>query len=120
VLARRSPIPVELDVQSDARLPEPVEVTAYFVVSEALTNVAKHSGASSVNVVVSAGDGIARLAIRDDGAGGADPRRGSGLVGLRDRVEATGGTLTLESPLGQGTSLVVELRADRGKAPDSS
>ena len=117
-LARRSAVPVRLDVQTDARLPEPVEVTAYYVVSEALTNTAKHSRATTVDVALDADDGVVRLAIRDDGVGGADPRRGSGLVGLRDRVEASGGTLLVESRPGEGTSLLVELPVDE-RATDS-
>ena len=74
--------------------------------------MAKHAGASVVQVDVDADDGLLRLAIRDDGVGGADPARGSGLVGLKDRVEATGGTLRVESRRGQGTRLLVELGAD--------
>jgi signal transduction histidine kinase len=91
------------------RLPESVEVAAYYVVSEALTNISKHARASVARVAVELGDRILELAIRDDGAGGADPRRGSGLIGLRDRVEAIGGTLDVESPAGAGTSLLVAL-----------
>jgi signal transduction histidine kinase len=108
-LARRSAIPVELEVPLKGRLPEPVEVTAYYVVSEALTNAAKHARASVVRVAAEQYDDILQLAIRDDGAGGADPERGSGLVGLRDRVEAIGGTLVVDSPPGAGTSLLVAL-----------
>ena len=119
-LARRSSVPVELDVRVDARLPERVEVAAYFVVSEALTNVAKHAGASAVHVDVESHDGLVRLAIRDDGVGGADPARGSGLVGLKDRVEATGGRMIIESRPDEGTSLVVELPTDADGVPDSS
>jgi signal transduction histidine kinase len=111
-LARRSSVPVELQVGTKGRLPERVEVAAYFVVAEALANVAKHAGASVVQVDVDADDGLLRLAIGDDGVGGADPARGSGLVGLKDRVEATGGTLRVESRRGQGTRLLVELPAD--------
>ncbi len=116
-LARRSALPVQLDVPADARLPESVEVTAYYVVSEALTNAAKHSQASTVDVSLTSADGGIRLAIRDDGVGGADPRRGSGLIGLKDRVEASGGTLLVESRPGEGTSLLIELSV---AAPDSS
>jgi signal transduction histidine kinase len=108
-LARRSAIPVELDVPIHARLPEPVEVAAYYVVSEALTNTAKHARASVARVAVEQRNGTLHLSIRDDGAGGADPRRGSGLIGLRDRVEAMGGTIVVDSPVGAGTSLVVAL-----------
>jgi signal transduction histidine kinase len=100
---------VALDVRTDGRLPERAEVTTYFVISEALTNAAKHSHASSVQVTVESIDGAVRLSIDDDGIGGADPVRGSGLVGLRDRVEAVGGTLTVRSPSGGGTHLTVEL-----------
>jgi signal transduction histidine kinase len=106
-LARRSGIPVELDVDAVRRLPAPVEVAAYYVVSEALTNAAKYAQASLVRVGVEADDAALRMAIRDDGVGGADPVRGSGLVGLRDRVEALGGQLDVESPVGGGTTLVV-------------
>jgi signal transduction histidine kinase len=108
-LAHRSPIPVELDVREDGRLAESVEVAAYYVVSEALTNAAKHSGASKVEVEVEVGEHTLRVTVRDDGVGGASPARGSGLLGLRDRVEAIGGTLTVESRRTLGTSLIVEL-----------
>jgi signal transduction histidine kinase len=116
-LARRSAIPVELQMAMEGRLPERVEVTAYYVVAEALTNVAKHAGASLVRVEVAAQDGRVRLGVRDDGVGGADPARGSGLVGLKDRVSATGGTLRVDSRPGQGTSLLVELPLDAGRPP---
>jgi signal transduction histidine kinase len=119
-LARRSSVPVQLQVGMEARLPERVEVTAYYVVSEALTNVAKHADASVVSVQVDRDNGLVRLAIVDDGVGGADPARGSGLVGLMDRVESTGGTLRVESHPGEGTSLLVELPIDPGQSPDVS
>jgi signal transduction histidine kinase len=105
---------------TEVRLPERVEVTAYYVVSEALTNVAKHANASAVQVDVDTDDGLVRLGIRDDGVGGADPNRGSGLIGLKDRVEANGGTMRVESRPGEGTSLVVELPIDAGQPPASS
>jgi signal transduction histidine kinase len=108
-LARRSPIPVELDVRLDARLPERIEVATYYIVSETLTNAAKHAHASIVQVGVEAVDGVIRVSVRDDGGGGADSARGSGLIGLRDRVEALGGAIEVESPLGAGTSVHVEL-----------
>jgi signal transduction histidine kinase len=109
VLARRSPVPVMLDLRAEARLPERVEIATYYVVSEALTNVAKHAGASVVQVCVELIDGGLRVAVEDDGAGGADSTRGSGLVGLKDRVEALDGTITISSPPGEGTSVHVEL-----------
>jgi signal transduction histidine kinase len=108
-LARRSAVPVELDLRAERRLPEHVEVAAYYVVSEALTNAAKHAHASVVNVELDAHDAIMQLAIRDDGIGGADPRHGSGLVGLSDRIEALGGTLEVTSPPGSGTTLLIEI-----------
>jgi signal transduction histidine kinase len=111
-LARRSPVPVELDVRAGRRLPERVEVATYFVVSEALTNAAKHAHASVIHVEVEAVEQAVLARVRDDGVGGADRRRGSGLIGLADRVEALGGTLTVRSPLGAGTSLEVELPLD--------
>jgi signal transduction histidine kinase len=96
-------------VQDVGRLPAPIEIGAYFVVSEALTNVAKHARASSVAVDVEAADGVLRLLVRDDGVGGARFGRGSGLVGLKDRVEALGGRIGVESARGAGTTLRVEL-----------
>ena len=117
-LARRSPVPVTLDVRAKARLPERIEVTAYYVVSEALTNVARHARASAVRVTVDAADGVVRLSVRDDGVGGADPAGGSGLVGLKDRVEAIGGTLTVQSRRAEGTRLVAELPVGAGPPPD--
>jgi signal transduction histidine kinase len=111
-LARRSTIPVELDVGTDARLPEPIEVAAYFVASEALANATKHAQASRIEVSLAPRNGNLLLSIRDDGVGGADPTRGSGLVGLSDRVEALGGTIDIESAPGGGTSLVVTLPLD--------
>jgi signal transduction histidine kinase len=108
-LARRSPVPVKLDVQVQARLPERAEVAAYFVVSEALANVAKHARASVVEVQVEVRDGALAVSISDDGIGGADPSRGSGLIGLTDRVEASGGTISISSHAGAGTRITAEL-----------
>ena len=108
-LARRWTVPVKLDVRAVARLPERVEVATYYVVSEALTNAAKHAQASLVHVEVETVGGALRVCVRDDGVGGADPIRGSGLVGLKDRVEALGGAITIHSPPGSGTTLRVEL-----------
>jgi signal transduction histidine kinase len=116
-LVRRAALPVDLDVRLAERLPEPLEVAAYYVVSEALTNAAKHSGASGAEVHLHADGGVVRVEICDDGAGGADPARGSGIVGLRDRVEALGGTMRLASPPGEGTSLVVKLPMRRPWEP---
>jgi signal transduction histidine kinase len=108
-LARRAAIAVELDVAAIARLPEPIEVAAYYVVSEALTNATRHAHASAVRIAVEERDDSLHLSIRDDGAGGADPARGSGLIGLRDRVEALGGSVEVSSPPGQGTLILVRL-----------
>jgi len=108
-LARRSAVPVELDVDVQTRLPERVEVASYFVVSEALANAAKHARASVAHVNVGVVGALLHVSIRDDGVGGADPARGSGLIGLTDRVQALGGTLSLLSPPGQGTTIRVEL-----------
>jgi signal transduction histidine kinase len=107
-LARRSPIPVDLQVRAGERLPEPVEVSAYYVVAEALTNAAKHSGASEVSVEVEVAGDVLHVAARDDGAGGAGLARGTGLAGLKDRVEALGGRIFLDSRPGAGTSLKAE------------
>jgi signal transduction histidine kinase len=108
-LARRSAIPVRLDVQVEGRLPEQIEIAAYYVVAEALTNAAKHAHATVVDAEVAAGEGALRVSVRDDGRGGADVTGGSGLVGLRDRAEALGGRLALHSPPGEGTALQVQL-----------
>ncbi len=108
-LKRRSAVPVELDLPSELQLPEAIEVTAYYIVSEAMTNAAKYAHASVVHVAVEVHEQLLRVSVRDDGRGGADPDGGSGLIGLKDRAEAMGGTLSLRSPLGAGTSLQVDL-----------
>jgi signal transduction histidine kinase len=110
-LARRSAVPVALDLNLGPRLAEPLEVAAYYVASEALTNAAKHAQASVIEVLADGRDGALTLSIRDDGIGGADPGRGSGIIGLKDRVEALGGTLSVLSPPGHGTTLHVQLPA---------
>jgi signal transduction histidine kinase len=104
-LATRSPVPVELDVELDERLPSAVETAAYFVVAEALTNVAKYARATHAHVAARREDGAAVVEIRDDGVGGAELAGGSGLRGLGDRVGALGGTIELDSPAGRGTLL---------------
>ena len=111
-LARRSPIPVHLDIQVDRRLPEPVEIAAYYTVSEALTNIAKHARATTANINVAESDGVLAVYVTDDGRGGADFSGGSGLVGLRDRAEALGGHLRLHSPPGGSTTLEITLPID--------
>ena len=108
-LARRSPVWVDLEVRADGRLPEPVEVSAYYVVAEALTNAAKHASASAVGVEAEVVGDLLRVTVRDDGVGGACLAGGSGLAGLKDRVEALGGRIVLHSPRGAGTSLRAEL-----------
>jgi signal transduction histidine kinase len=110
-LARRCPVPVDLRVHADERLPEPVEVSVYYMVAEALTNAAKHAHASAVTVTAEAdtAGAILRVTVRDDGAGGADFTRGTGLAGLKDRVEALGGRIIVDSPPGAGTTLHAEL-----------
>jgi signal transduction histidine kinase len=108
-LARRSAVPVELDLRAGRRLPDQVEVATYYAVSEALANVAKHARASVVHVQLDIPGPAVRLAVRDDGIGGADPARGSGLTGLRDRVEAVGGTFDVASPADGGTTLLIEI-----------
>jgi signal transduction histidine kinase len=109
-LIGRSSVPAELTVD-DTRAPAPVEAAAYFVCAEALTNVAKYADATRVTVEARRDGGRLTVTIADDGAGGADPARGSGLRGLADRVEALGGRLSVESPPGAGTRLVAELPA---------
>jgi signal transduction histidine kinase len=104
-LVSRSPVTVELDADGCDELADPVQITAYFVVAEALTNALKHAGCDHLTVRVSGDDGFATVEVRDDGVGGTDVRQGSGLSGLADRVSALGGTLEIESPLGQGTTI---------------
>jgi len=114
-LARRSAVPVHLDIQVDRRLPEPAEIAAYYAVSEALTNAAKHARATAVRIEVAEGNGVLDVRVRDNGRGGADFSHGSGLTGLKDRAEALGGHLQLESPPGAGTTLEIELPLEPGK-----
>jgi signal transduction histidine kinase len=118
-LARRSHVPVELDIGTLDPVPEPTQVTAYYVVSEALTNAAKHGHATVVRLRAHEDDGSIRVEVRDDGIGGADPALGSGLIGLIDRIGAIGGRLVIESPPGRGTSIVAALPAgaDRSRGP---
>ena len=101
----RAPLPVELTELPEKRLPEPVEAAVYYVVAETLTNIAKHSQAESATVSVTLVSNSARVVITDDGVGGADPSRGSGLRGLADRIEALDGDLRIESPPGAGTRI---------------
>ena len=108
-LAHRSPVPAVVTDRPDRRLPPAVEATAYFVVSEALANTAKHAGATRVGIAATCTDTILRVEVIDDGVGGADRSHGSGIEGLHDRVAAIGGTMTVDSPPGQGTLLVAEI-----------
>jgi signal transduction histidine kinase len=108
-LARRSPLPVRVQLRAGARLPGSCEITAYYVATEAFTNAAKYAGASAVDILIEETGGTLKVQVRDDGAGGADESRGSGLTGLRDRVEAVGGRMTVTSPAGAGTVLTVLL-----------
>jgi signal transduction histidine kinase len=108
-VARRSTIPIEVHVNTESRYPATVEVAAYYVVSEALTNSAKHADASRVEVVVEERDNRLQACVSDDGVGGADPRQGSGLIGLRDRIEALGGAIKVTSPAGVGTTIEMSL-----------
>jgi signal transduction histidine kinase len=119
-LARRAPIPIALDVRVEHTLSDGVEVAAYYAVTELVTNTAKHADASTLNVTVTSTDGVLHIVVRDDGIGGADPALGSGLVGLRDRIEALGGRMSVQSPKGEGTTveLALPLDGDRHAADD--
>jgi len=108
-LARRSNVPVDIDVELDERLPAPVEAAAYYIASEALTNVEKHAHANVVQLIASHDDSVLTLEVRDDGIGGADADRGSGILGLTDRAEALGGTISITSAPHGGTTLSVRL-----------
>jgi len=107
-------VPTVLGIGEIGRLPQPVEAAAYYVVSEALTNAAKHANATVVHVDLDVKDRTLRISVADDGNGGADPAQGSGIIGLIDRVDALGGKLTLRSPPGEGTSLAIELPLEPG------
>ncbi|GAA3060701.1 ATP-binding sensor histidine kinase [Pseudonocardia yunnanensis] len=113
-LARRCPIPVELDIHTDGRLPEQIEIAAYYLIAEALTNTAKHADASTVHVTIDTTEHddtgtMLRVRVRDNGQGGADPTHGTGLIGLTDRAEALGGHLSIHTAPGAGTTLQAEL-----------
>ena len=122
VLARRSAVPVELVLGAQRRLPDPVEVAAYYVVAEAVTNAAKHAQASMVEVCADIQSQDLHLSIRDDGIGGVNVTKGSGITGLRDRVEALGGTLSISSQPGIGTELraTIPFEAPSPTHPDGS
>jgi signal transduction histidine kinase len=111
-LARRSALPVAAELSADAEIPQAIEVAAYFVASEAMANATKHAQATQIQISLTQADGHLLLGVRDDGIGGADPSRGSGLVGLTDRVEALGGSLGIESRPGEGTQITVSLPLD--------
>ena len=108
-LAGRAALPVEIDCIPDVELPPPVEAAAYYVVSEALANITKYAGASAVKVSIGQVDGYALVEVVDDGVGGADPTRGSGLSGLSDRVASLNGKLVVDSPPGAGTRIRAEI-----------
>jgi len=108
-LARRSAVPVDLDLTANARFPEPIEIAAYYVASEALANATKHAQASYIEISLATRNGSLLLSVRDDGVGGANPARGSGLAGLADRVEALGGSIHVHSAAGAGTHITVNL-----------
>ena len=122
MLARRSAVPVELDLRVPHRLPEQVEISAYYIVAEALTNAVKHAHPWAVSVVVDldATATVLHLTVQDDGTGGASFARGTGLIGLKDRAEALGGRLSLDSPRGTGTTLHAELPLGAGEEPVAS
>jgi signal transduction histidine kinase len=108
-LAARAPLPVRLTTEIEERLPEPIEVGAYYLVAESLTNVAKHASATSASVDVTRARGQVTVEVVDDGIGGADAERGSGLRGLADRIEALEGSLRIWSPTGGGTHVRAEI-----------
>jgi len=108
-MAERASLPVELTRVPEDRLPDSIEAAIYYLVAEAITNVAKYAQATQASVAVDRSDGIATVVVSDDGVGGAEPKSGSGLVGLTDRVEALGGRLRIDSPPGRGTRITAEI-----------
>jgi len=119
-LALRSAVPVKLNARCEGRLPDGVEVAVYYMAAEALTNAAKHANASHVQIDLYTEEDTLRLSILDDGLGGADPSRGTGLIGLKDRVEALGGAIEVKSPRGGGTRLDVEIPLIADRLADSA
>jgi signal transduction histidine kinase len=113
-LVRRFALPVQLNVHVDGRLPEPIEVAVYYIVSETLNNALKHAHATSVRIDLYLDEGALRVSVHDDGIGGADPGHGSGLIGIKDRVEALGGKIQIASPEGEGTSLLIKIPIHSG------
>src|SRR5262249_54914999 len=111
-LSRRGPMPLQLLRVPEERLPEPVEAAIYYLVAEATTNVAKYAQATQTTVTVGRSNGVVTVVVTDDGVGGAEPGKGSGLVGLTDRIEALGGRFRIESPHGRGTRLSAEIHCD--------
>jgi signal transduction histidine kinase len=112
-IAATAPLPVAVTVEIERRPAAPVEVAAYYLVCESLTNIAKYAGATTVTVAVTHEDDVLVVEIVDDGAGGADPARGSGLRGLADRVQALGGSVRVSSPPGHGTTVRAEIPSPR-------
>ena len=98
-----------MQLRANGRLPGSCEVTAYYVAAEAFTNAAKHANASAVDILIEEAGGTLTVQVRDDGVGGADPAKGSGLTGLRDRIETVGGTLDVTSPVKGGTTLLIKI-----------
>jgi len=119
-LARRSAVPARLDIRVDGRLPEETELAVYYVVAEALTNTARHASASEVCVQVDVRGDALGIEVRDDGCGGATLGRGSGLVGIKDRVETLGGHLSLRSPPSAGTTVAITLPLGHGSKTQPS
>ena len=117
-LAARSAVPVRVHALPAARLDESVEATGYYVVAEAITNAQRHASAEAIDVRTAAADGRLVIEVADDGVGGADESRGSGLVGLRDRVEALGGSFAVDSPAGGGTRIVAAIPDRLGLGPE--
>jgi signal transduction histidine kinase len=111
-LTQRAPIPIQVTRIPENRLPEPVEAAIYYLVAEAITNVAKYAQATQATVAVERSNGTVNVVVTDDGVGGAEPEHGTGLVGLTDRIEALGGRLRIESPRGRGTRLSAEIPCD--------
>jgi signal transduction histidine kinase len=120
-LAARSPVPVEITAMPEERLPAPVEAAAYYIIAEAMTNVAKYAAASHITVMADQVADCTRVEVTDDGAGGVDPTAGSGLRGIADRVEALNGRLQIMSPIGVGTTVRAEIpRTAQGAYSESA